>query len=107
VHANAEDGKKKVPQTLRLNGGDEDLGRTCVEIQMVLNVPFKMERERERKKETYTGNIVVGADSFGQESITNLPCKYRRTFSLVICNFVDDFESGDSRFAPSNCSWPD
>lgn len=53
---------------------------------------------------TYTGYIVVGADALGQESVSDLPRKDRRTLPLVLRNFCDHLWSGDPGLAAAYCS---
>jgi hypothetical protein len=40
---------------------------------------------------TYTWYIIVSAHAFLQQSVANLPGKYRRTFAFVVGDFVDNF----------------
>ena len=56
---------------------------------------------------TYRGHIVVGAAAFGQQSVPNFPCKYRRTFAFVVCNLGHHIRRGNSWFAATNCTRSD
>lgn len=55
-------------------------------------------------RHTYTGYIVVGADSLRQESVADLPREDRRTLPLVLRDFRDHLWSGDPGLAAAYCS---
>lgn len=56
---------------------------------------------------TYAWYIIIVTNSFGQQSISDFPCKYTRTFSFEICNFIHHRCCSYPRFGSSNSSWFD
>ena len=59
-------------------------------------------REKINKFHTYTWNIIVVANSFGQETIPNFPSKNWRAFSLIIWNTFHYTWSGHSGLRSAN-----
>ena len=55
---------------------------------------------------TYAWNIVVCANSFGQETIPDLPCKYWGTLPLVLSDTMDHTWCGHSWFTSAYSARP-
>lgn len=55
----------------------------------------------EEQTGSYTGYVIVGADSFCQQSVSDLPGEDGRTLSLVLSNFSHHLRRGHSGFAAS------
>ena len=56
---------------------------------------------------SYTGDVLLVARAFRQQSVANLPREDRRTLALVLRNLVDHFRRGDARFTSANHLGPD
>lgn len=57
-----------------------------------------------RSRRTHTGDVVVGADAFRQQSVADLPREDRRTLPLVLRDFGDHLRRGDPGFAAADRS---
>lgn len=53
---------------------------------------------------TYTGHVVVIADSIGQESVSDFPSENRRTFPFVFGDSLHYIGRGHSRFGATYCA---
>lgn len=56
---------------------------------------------------TYARDVVVVADGFLQQTVTNLPGEDGRTFALKLRYFADHVIGGDARFGTADGSRPD
>ena len=56
---------------------------------------------------SYTGDVLLVARAFRQQSVANLPREDRRALALVLRNLVDHFRRGHARLASANHLRPD
>ena len=55
---------------------------------------------------THAGYVFLGADLFGEQSISDFPGEDRRTLPFVLSDLEDDIVRGDSGLASPNRPWP-
>ena len=56
---------------------------------------------------TYTGNIIIVANTVGQKSVSNFPGKYTRALPFVLGHFSHNMRGGNSWLGPPYGPWFD
>lgn len=69
---------------------------------MALKIFFK--RHAINQTLTYAGDGVVVADTFGEQTVADFPCKYGRTLALVVGDFGHDARRGHTWLRATDCT---
>lgn len=67
---------------------------------------FRIQR-RKLRKSTHAGDVVVGADTFLEQAVSDLPREDGRALALVEGNLAHDFGGGHAGLAAADGSGPD